>query len=97
MKIDQDSFFRCNEPSVNLFIEHADQRATTFREDQSPPIDLVIALGGDGTVLHVASLFKQAACPDILGFNLGTIGFLLPFRQSQASTVSLSCVGFQTF
>ncbi|KAH9818071.1 ATP-NAD kinase-like domain-containing protein [Melampsora americana] len=39
----------------------------------------LIALGGDGTVLHVTSIFKKLKCPDILGFNLGTIGFLLPF------------------
>lgn len=27
----------------------------------------------------MASLFRKFTCPDILGFNLGTIGFLLPF------------------
>ncbi|MBW0470683.1 hypothetical protein O181_010398 [Austropuccinia psidii MF-1] len=42
-------------------------------------IDLVIALGGDGTILHISHLFKNIPCPPILGFNFGTIGFLLPF------------------
>lgn len=42
----------------------------------------MIALGGDGTVLHISHLFKNTACPPILGFNLCTIGFLLPFSPA---------------
>lgn len=47
------------------------------------PPDLVITLGGDGTILHVSSLFNGplAACPPILSFSMGSLGFLLPFRQ----------------
>ncbi|KAG0148194.1 hypothetical protein CROQUDRAFT_41717 [Cronartium quercuum f. sp. fusiforme G11] len=71
------SFIQNQEPLVELFVDHPDTRARRFVRGEH--IDLVIALGGDGTVLHVASLFRQGECPDILGFNLGTIGFLLPF------------------
>ena len=39
------------------------------------PIDFVIILGGDGTVLHVSSLF-QTVVPPVLTFNLGSLGFL---------------------
>jgi NAD kinase len=42
-------------------------------------IDLVITLGGDGTVLHVSSLFSKSAVPPVLGISLGTLGFLMPF------------------
>ena len=44
-------------------------------------IDLVICLGGDGTVLHTSSLFSKGPVPPIVGFSLGTLGFLLPFRK----------------
>eukprot|EP00794_Sanderia_malayensis_P015212 gene15212-16783_t len=42
-------------------------------------IDLVVCLGGDGTLLHTSSLF-QKGCPPILSFHLGTFGFLMPFQ-----------------
>ncbi|XP_049850476.1 NAD kinase-like [Schistocerca gregaria] len=42
-------------------------------------IDLVICLGGDGTVLHVNYLF-QTAIPPVMAFNLGSLGFLTPYR-----------------
>ena len=44
------------------------------------PIDLVITLGGDGTILHASSLFPTGAVPPVLSFSMGTLGFLLPFR-----------------
>jgi NADH kinase len=47
----------------------------------SESIDLVITLGGDGTILHASSLFKAGAVPPVLSFSMGTLGFLLPFRK----------------
>lgn len=46
------------------------------------PIDLVVTLGGDGTILHASSLFSSGAVPPVLSFSMGTLGFLLPFRKS---------------
>ncbi|KAG2055686.1 ATP-NAD kinase [Suillus hirtellus] len=43
-------------------------------------IDLVVTLGGDGTILHAASLFSLGAVPPVLSFSMGTLGFLLPFH-----------------
>jgi NAD kinase len=46
-------------------------------------IKLVIAIGGDGTILHVSSLFNgpSETPPPVLGFGGGTLGFLMPFRK----------------
>ena len=46
-------------------------------EDLDPrlPLDMVIATGGDGTMLRAVSLALQTDQP-VLGFNLGTLGFL---------------------
>ncbi|CCM00160.1 uncharacterized protein FIBRA_02188 [Fibroporia radiculosa] len=44
------------------------------------PVDLVVTLGGDGTILHASSLFKVGAVPPVLSFSMGTLGFLLPFH-----------------
>lgn len=40
-------------------------------------VDLTSTLGGDGTILHAASLFASAqSVPPILSFSMGTLGFL---------------------
>nr|CDI55039.1 related to POS5-Mitochondrial NADH kinase [Melanopsichium pennsylvanicum 4] len=44
--------------------------------------DFVITLGGDGSILHVSSLFDRDAVPPVLSFSMGTLGFLLPYDIS---------------
>lgn len=40
-------------------------------------VDLTTTLGGDGTILHAASLFATASSvPPVLSFSMGTLGFL---------------------
>uniref|UniRef100_A0A8C1MD41 NAD(+) kinase n=2 Tax=Cyprinus carpio TaxID=7962 RepID=A0A8C1MD41_CYPCA len=54
----------------------------TFREgfdDISDRIDLIICLGGDGTLLYASSLF-QGSVPPVMAFHLGSLGFLTPFK-----------------
>lgn len=41
--------------------------------------DLLVTLGGDGTILHSVSKFENHQVPPVLAFSLGTLGFLLPF------------------
>ena len=58
--------------SDNLFILVAGEKAQ--------PIDLVVTLGGDDTILHASSRFSTGAVTPFLSFSMGTLGFLLPFR-----------------
>jgi NAD+ kinase len=48
-------------------------------------IDVLVVLGGDGTLLHGASLLPDGRVP-VLGINLGTLGFLVPFNPVEART-----------
>ncbi|XP_031401369.1 NAD(H) kinase 1 [Punica granatum] len=41
-------------------------------------VDLVVTLGGDGTVLWAASMFKGPV-PPIVPFSMGSLGFMTPF------------------
>lgn len=41
-------------------------------------VDLAVCIGGDGTVLHCVKLFEES-CPPVLGFGMGSIGFLTLF------------------
>ncbi|KIJ15477.1 hypothetical protein PAXINDRAFT_176439 [Paxillus involutus ATCC 200175] len=71
-------------PSVKVFAEDRPdipEGAKVWRPGpQSENIDLVVTLGGDGTILHAASLFSLGAVPPVLSFSMGTLGFLLPFH-----------------
>ncbi|KAM3741205.1 hypothetical protein ACB098_08G157800 [Castanea mollissima] len=42
-------------------------------------VDLVVTLGGDGTVLWAASMFKGPV-PPVVPFSLGSLGFMTPFH-----------------
>lgn len=44
--------------------------------------DLVVSLGGDGTILRGVSIFSNTTVPPVVSFSLGTLGFLLPFDFS---------------
>jgi len=52
-----------------------------FAED----IDVLIVLGGDGTLLHVADQAARHAIP-VLGINMGNLGFLTERTEQEAFT-----------
>lgn len=68
---------------AKLFITDSSVLSTLSPGPSSEQIDLVVTLGGDGTILHASSLFSVGAVPPVLSFSMGTLGFLLPFRESQ--------------
>jgi len=60
------------EPSLARLIGHHDLFSEEEIRDQA---ELVVVLGGDGTLISVARLFSDRDIP-ILGINLGSLGFL---------------------
>lgn len=83
--------FQKHYPHVNIMVEeHVYERISEQHPDLTPvckddralladKTDFVVTLGGDGSILHVSSLFDQSAVPPVLSFSLGTLGFLLPY------------------
>lgn len=65
---------------------------TNFLEDVplSNKVDFIITLGGDGTILHVNSLFPYSV-PPVVSFALGSLGFLTPFDVAEFEH-HLACV-----
>jgi len=59
---------------VGVFESHLDFRVKRF--------DMVITLGGDGTILKAATLVRDSGIP-ILGINLGRLGFLARVEKSR--------------
>jgi NADH kinase len=50
-----------------------DDRRASFQDK----VDMMATFGGDGTILHAASLFASATrVPPVLSFSMGTLGFL---------------------
>lgn len=52
-----------------------DIKASLLTEVNNDNIDLIIAIGGDGTILHAAKVASHNAIP-LIGVNCGKVGFL---------------------
>ncbi|KAF7721359.1 NADH kinase pos5 [Apophysomyces ossiformis] len=92
------SWLHENEPNLNIVVEP--EVAEQFHEklpfvyvidknqkqEYTRTVDFAITLGGDGTILHLSSLFPKAA-PPVLCFSLGTLGFLMSFHYSNFQRV----------
>ena len=72
-------------PNVYLF----DQQQEHDLSELSRTVDLVVALGGDGTLMQVSSLFKGHV-PPVVCFAMGNLGFLMQFAIDEFQTVITS-------
>ena len=68
-----------NEASV----EYKDRSAINTKDDlETNAIDLIITLGGDGTILKATNLVQDLDIP-IMGINMGRLGFLANIEKSK--------------
>ncbi|CAD6590490.1 MAG: NADH kinase pos5 [Tremellales sp. Tagirdzhanova-0007] len=92
------SFIKVNYPTIRIIVEsHTAHDHTSFpdlvvvseSEIALLPLhtDMVITVGGDGTVLHTSNLFDEGECPPVLCFSMGSLGFLLPFHIDDLASV----------
>ncbi|KAJ3326067.1 hypothetical protein HDU76_013040 [Blyttiomyces sp. JEL0837] len=65
-----------------------------YCEKEAPnQVDLIVTLGGDGTVLFTASLFSKTRVPPIVPFDLGSLGFLAVFDFEKAKATLSRILG----
>jgi len=67
---------------VRRFLEAKGLEVITSEEAVARDADLVVVLGGDGTLIHAASLLDGRPVP-ILGVNMGNLGFMTEVPQSE--------------
>jgi len=60
----------------------ANIESSDSRLDIAKKSDLIVVLGGDGTMISIARLIEGRATP-LLGINLGSLGFLTEFTYEQ--------------
>ena len=69
---------------INVFATIKTDCANDFKA--SDQIDLAVVLGGDGTMLRAAEIFRGKQVP-ILGINLGHVGFLAEIERPSLSEI----------
>jgi NAD+ kinase len=69
---------------INVFATIKTVGANDFKA--SDTIDLAVVLGGDGTMLRAAEIFRGKQVP-ILGINLGHVGFLAEIERPSLSEI----------
>ena len=67
---------------VSQFLRARGVEVTTDEQDIVGTAELVLVLGGDGTLIHAASLLQGKPVP-ILGVNMGKLGFMTEVPQSE--------------
>lgn len=60
-----------------------------------PNAEMVICLGGDGTILHMAKAATRKGIP-ILGINIGTMGFMAELESTELDKLALLAEGKYT-
>jgi NAD+ kinase len=66
---------------VAQFLQSKGLEVVTEEAEVARSADLVVVLGGDGTLIHAARLMNGKAVP-ILGVNMGSLGFMTEIPQA---------------
>jgi NAD+ kinase len=69
---------------VRRFLEGRRIEVITDEAEVGRSADLVVVLGGDGTLIHAQSLLAGRAAP-ILGINMGSLGFMTEVPQGDVT------------
>lgn len=72
-------------PQLRLLARDEPVAGPLWPADRTPP-DLVVVLGGDGSILRTARWLGYGQVP-VLGINLGTLGFLADSAPEESATV----------
>lgn len=49
-------------------------------------VDLVISIGGDGTILNVCRLFSRSV-PPVIGLSMGSLGYMAKFKMDDVKNI----------
>lgn len=86
------------DPSQMPIVEAAEREGTPLRrvspDDFFDDFELIIAVGGDGTILRAAELSRGNALP-IVGVNLGHVGFLAEAERAELGSVVAKVLAHQ--
>jgi len=82
-----------SEGSFELFTASSVEisQVKTVNVDQLPDAEIVIVLGGDGTILRGAEISRLRKIP-LLGVNLGHVGFMAEVEKLSLETVAASVI-----
>lgn len=79
-----------NSKACNAVLDHSvdglSSKAVVSREELGDQCDLVITIGGDGTILNAARSLADKNVP-LLGINIGRLGFLADVSPDEVDTV----------
>ena len=76
-----------NGKQINVYATIKTDGANDFKATEQ--IDLAVVLGGDGTMLRAAEIFRGKQVP-ILGINLGHVGFLAEIERPSLTEIVVS-------
>ena len=68
-------------PDLNRWVDAmgAQRAVARLTDDLKDGIDLVVAFGGDGLLMHCNTLFPVQSVPPVMCIDFGSLGFLSPF------------------